>query len=91
MNKQDEEKAKSLWYHFCTEKSCGGYNDCKLCPKSQIHPQLLEMAAWKQEQMIENFCKFLKDKAQTFVLSTPLYNYFDYKKAIEYFKKAMEE
>lgn len=51
----------------------------------------LEMAAWKEQQMIEMFSKFLKDEAQKFVLQTPLYNYFDYKKAIERFKQAMEE
>ena len=51
----NEEKAKSLWYHFCTEKSCEGHSNCVSCPKSQVHPQLLEMAKWKDE----NFDAFL--------------------------------
>lgn len=59
MNKFDEEKAKSLWYHFCTEKSCNGYDYCKLCPKAQANPQLIEMAAWKEQQMIEKAKEFI--------------------------------
>lgn len=61
MNKQDEEKAKSLWYHFCTEESCDRYKDCKLCPKAQAHPQLLEIATWKEQQMIEKVSLFFID------------------------------
>lgn len=57
----NEEKAKSLWYHFCTEKSCNGHDDCKLCPKSQVHPQLLEMAAWKEQQVIEKTINFFNE------------------------------
>ena len=59
--KTNEEKAKSLWYHFCTEKSCNGHDDCKLCPKSQVHPQLLEMAYWKEQQIISQMKEFIAE------------------------------
>ena len=59
----NEEKAKSLWYHFCTEKSCGGYDDCKLCSKAQSHPQLMEMATWKDTQLDKAFDKALEHHA----------------------------
>lgn len=49
----NEEKAKSLWFNFCTEKSCDGHNNCKSCPKAKIQPQLIEMAQWKEQQMID--------------------------------------
>lgn len=51
----NEEKAKALFYHFCTERTCGGYDSCENCPKSKSHEALLEMAQWKDEQ----FSKFL--------------------------------
>ena len=50
----------------------------------------LEMAAWKDQQMIEMFLSFLRDRGQNFVVNTPLYPYFDYKKAIEDLKQAMK-
>lgn len=46
----EEKKIKSLWYHFCRERSCDGHDDCDECTKSQIHPQLKEIAEWKDEQ-----------------------------------------
>lgn len=36
--------------HFCKESSCNGHNDCDKCPKAQIHPQLKEVAEWKDKQ-----------------------------------------
>ena len=83
MNKQDEEKAKSLWYHFCTEKSCDGYDDCKLCTKAQVHPQLIEMAAWKEQQMIEKAVSILRDEIQ--------YHDIYEERDIETFRKRMME
>lgn len=47
----NEKKIKSLWYHFCTEKHCAEITqNCQICPKAQVHPQLLEIAEWKDEQ-----------------------------------------
>lgn len=48
-----EQKAKSLWYHFCTERTCEGYDSCENCPNSKSHEALLEMAQWKDEQLKE--------------------------------------
>lgn len=81
----NEEKAKSLWYHFCTEKSCGGYDDCKLCPKAQVHPQLLEMAVWKEQQMIEKAVEWLEP------LFKDLAGYYCGGDLVEDFKKFMSE
>ena len=63
---KNEEKAKSLWFNFCTEKSCDGHNDCESCPKAKIHPQLIEMAEWKEQEIIkwlkENLGSLLNDE-----------------------------
>ena len=84
----NEEKAKSLWYHFCTEKSCNGHDDCKLCPKSQVQPQLLEMAAWKEQQMIDWLEKHVGTYQRFDVTENKFY--YSYNLMIEDFKKAME-
>lgn len=63
----NEEKAKSLWYHFCTEKHCAEITqNCQKCPKVQVHPQLLEMAAWKEEQMVEKAFGAMREIYETY-------------------------
>lgn len=57
----NEKKIKSLWYNFCTEKDCGGHTHCEYCPKAQVHPQLLEIAEWKEKQMIDNLVEWIKE------------------------------
>ena len=82
----NEKKIKSLWYNFCTEKDCGGHTHCEFCPKAQVHPQLLEMAEWKEKQMIEKMENFVKG------LYLPAYPYQDRENSelIEDIKQAMK-
>ena len=49
----NEDKAKSLWFHFCNEKSCDGHTFCQHCSKSKSHEAVLEMAKWKDKQFNE--------------------------------------
>lgn len=56
----NEKKAKSLWYNFCTEKTCNGHNSCENCPKSKPHDALLQIAQWKDEQIKETLKKSIK-------------------------------
>ena len=58
---KNEEKAKSLWFNFCTEKSCDGHNNCESCPKAKIHPQLIEMAEWKEQEIINWLKQHIND------------------------------
>ena len=96
----NEEKAKSLWYHFCTEKSCEGHSNCVSCPKSQVHPQLVEIAEWKEEQMIDWFRKninkpFTEGGYITYKPIKGLHEdvevYCAFERLVEDFKKAMKE
>ena len=49
-----------------------------------------EVAKIAREEVIEEVCEWLKD-AQRFVLQTPQYNYFDYKKAIESLRNTLNK
>lgn len=61
----NEGKAKSLYFHYCNEKSCKGYDECTNCPNAKVHEGLIQMAEWKEQQMIEylykNIQSLLKD------------------------------
>lgn len=57
----NEEKAKSLWFNFCHENSCLNNLSCIECPKSKVHPQLIEMAEWKEQQMIDKAVEWLEN------------------------------
>ena len=60
MNKQDEGKAKSLWYNWCQATTCHGIINCVDCPHAHVHPQFLEMAQWKEEKLVEKVENFLR-------------------------------
>ena len=49
----NEDKAKSLYFHYCNEKSCKGYDECTNCPNARVHEGLIQMAEWKDEQFNE--------------------------------------
>ena len=49
----NKEKAKSLYFHYCNEKSCKGYDECINCPNAKVHEGLIKMAEWKDEQYAE--------------------------------------
>ena len=74
----NEQKAKSLWCHFCNEKSCDGHSNCELCPKAQIHPQLLEMAEWKDAQLREQEKRLLDVFEMVLNLSTRTQEGYDF-------------
>lgn len=57
----NELKAKELYHYHCTEKSCGGFEDCKNCPKSKAIISLLLMAEWKEQQVIEKTINFFNE------------------------------
>lgn len=88
----DKLKAKELYHYHCTEKSCGGFDDCKNCPKSKAIISLLMMAEWKEQQMIKKSMMWLKENVESLLneqseasrsLTSDLF--------IARYKKAMEE
>lgn len=50
----------------------------------------LETAEWAEKVALDKMCNFLKN-CQMFVVETPQFSYFDYKKAIESLKQSMNE
>jgi len=94
-----QEKAKSLYYHFCVRETCkGDEDDCTNCPYGKVIEPLVSMAKWADQHPrkglvdIEKACEWLKDNARD-------YTYDDYDNLayiqihqfIKDFKKAMEE
>lgn len=47
-------------------------------------------AEWAEKVALDKMCNFLKN-CQRFVVETPQFSYFDYKKAIESLKQSMNE
>ena len=93
MNK-NEEKAKSLYFHYCNEKSCKGYDECTNCPNAKIDEGLIQMAEWKERQMIEKACRWLDDNITndpTRGLNTKYSRSITHGELLQEFKKAMEE
>ena len=87
MDKTNEQKAKELFYHFCKEKSCDGRVVCTFCPKAETLTPLIEMAEWKEKQMLEKAMKWM-------ALNAEMYGGFNHGKLnemVENFKKAMKE
>lgn len=75
MNKQDELKASEL--SKCGTLRCS--HICEWCSIHGYHNGLLEMAAWKEEQMIEKVYQLLVEK------------YFFTEDEAKDFKQAMKE
>lgn len=82
----DEQKAKSLWYNWCPATTCQGFISCVDCPHAHAHSQLLEMAAWKEQQMIEKAVEWLKNNIDFHDNSGG----YERERKLQDFKKAME-
>ena len=44
----------------------------------------------RTDAFIEKAAKWMKDKAESYIIDTPLCSYFDYKRAVEDFKNYMK-
>lgn len=51
MSRKEEiqEKAKSLYYHFCVRETCEGEDDCTNCPYGKVIEPLVSMAKWADQ------------------------------------------
>lgn len=87
----NEEKATELGKKYQTP--CHGIGDCEF----EARQAALEMAEWKEQQMIEKACEWLEDMACYYAhweYNGDTYEkevVYDTEKLIEDFKKAMEE
>lgn len=87
----NEQKATELGIKYQTQ--CHGIGDCEFEAKQAA----LEMAEWKEQQMIDKACEWLEDMACYYAhweYNGDTYEkeiVFDDQKFIEDFKKAMEE
>lgn len=60
MNKQDEAKAREISYHYLQQVDCfkkTKYDEYDII--STARDAAIEMAAWKEEQMIEKTCEWM--------------------------------
>ena len=57
MNKQDEDKAREIARDTMYVEATGNYN----YTTSVVESLCIQMAAWKEKQMIEKACEFFKD------------------------------
>jgi hypothetical protein len=93
-NNTNKEKAKELFYNFCKEKSCDGRVICTFCPRAKALAPLIEMAEWKEKQMIERAQDFIATwfyehpHEQKFICSD---EFGSIDQLLEKLKKAMEE
>lgn len=82
MNKQDEKKAREISYHYLQQVDCfkkTKYDEDDII--STARDAALEMAAWKEQQMMDTFKIFVNRK----------FHKGDAEMLIRDFKKAMEE
>lgn len=93
-NKRNKEKAKELFYNFCKEKSCDGRVICTFCPKAKALVPMIEMAEWKEKQMIGRAQDFIATwfyehpHEHNFICSD---GFGSLDQLLEKLKKAMEE
>lgn len=88
---KNEEKAKSLYFHYCNEKSCKGYDECTNCPNAKIDEGLIQMAEWKERQMIEKACEYIYSHAHVTTFGDIRLKKCSITEFIDNFRKAMEE
>ena len=60
------------------------YNDAMVTPMEG------DTVYVREDAFIEKAAKWIKDKAESYVVETSLCSYFDYKRAVEDFKEAMK-
>ena len=74
-----------------TKMSEQAYLSLKLFSGFEIAVAHKDGANWQKQQVIKKAAEWIKNKAENYIIETSLCSYFDYKKAVEDFKNAMEE